>query len=180
LAHFAFVSPPFLGHLNPMSALARELAARGHRATFLHMPDAEKLVAERGFAFRPVGETSHPPGTLPQVLGRMSSVNGPLGLGGVIRDVAASTDMLCRELPQALRSIGADMLISDQAEAAGGLVGRHLGMPFISVANALPLNREPTVPPPFTPWRYDTSRWASSAISAATGSATWSCAGRAR
>ncbi len=142
-----------------MSALARELAARGHRATFLHMPDAEKLVAERGFAFRPVGETSHPPGTLPRVLGRMSSVNGPLGLGGVIRDVAASTDMLCRELPQALRSIGADMLISDQAEAAGGLVGRHLGMPFISVANALPLNREPTVPPPFTPWRYDTSRW---------------------
>jgi zeaxanthin glucosyltransferase len=160
LAHFAFVAPPFLGHLNPMSALARELVGRGHRATFLHMPDAEKLVAERGFPFRPIGETSHPPGTLAAVLRRMGSVNGPLGLGGIIRDVASSTDMLCRDLPKALRTLGADMLVSDQAEAAGGLVGRHLGMPFISVANALPLNREPSIPPPFTPWRYDTSRWA--------------------
>jgi zeaxanthin glucosyltransferase len=159
VAHLAFVVPPFLGHLNPMAAVARELVGRGHRATFLHMPDAERLVTERGFAFRAVGERSHPAGTLPQVLRRMGSVNGPFGLGGIIRDVAASTDMLCCDLPHALREIGADMLVCDQTEAAGGLVARHLGMPYVSVANALPLNREPSVPPPFTPWRYDPSRW---------------------
>jgi zeaxanthin glucosyltransferase len=159
LAHLAFVAPPFLGHLNPTAALAGELSARGHRVTFLHMPDAERLVAERGFPFRAVGERSHPPGTLGEVLRRMGTVNGPFGLGGIIRDVAAATDMLCCDLPHALREIGADMLVCDQTEAAGGLVARHLGMPYVSVANALPLNREPSVPPPFTPWRYDTSRW---------------------
>ena len=159
MAHFAFAVPPFIGHLNPMAALARALVGRGHRATFLHMPDAERLVAERGFAFRPVGAASHPAGTLAGVLRRMGTVNGPFGLGSIIRDVASATDMLCRELPAALRAIGADILVCDQTEAAGGLVGRHLGMPLVSVANALPLNREPGVPPPFTPWRYDVSRW---------------------
>ena len=159
LAHLAFVAPPYLGHLNPMAALAREVVARGHRVTFFHMPDAERLVAERGFPCKAVGAKSHPPGTLRAMLRRMGTVNGPVGLGGIIRDVAATTDMLCRGLPGALREVGADMLVCDQTEAAGGLVARHLGMPHVSVANALPLNREPSVPPPFTPWRHDTSRW---------------------
>ncbi len=142
-----------------MAALARELVSRGNRVTFLHMPDAAALLAERGFDFRPVGSGSHPPGTLAQVLRRMARIRFPFGLGGVIRDVAAATDMLCRELPGALRAIGADILVCDQTEAAGGLVARHLGMPYVSVANALPLNREPGVPPPFTSWRYDPSGW---------------------
>lgn len=159
MAHLAFVAPPFVGHLNPMASLARELARRGHRTTFLHMPEAGAAVVERGFAFRPVGAASHPAGTLPAILRRMARVNGPFGLDGIIRDVASATGMLCRELPGALRAIGADALVCDQTEAAGGLVARHLGMPFVSVANALPLNREPGVPPPFTPWRHDLSPW---------------------
>jgi zeaxanthin glucosyltransferase len=51
------------------------------------------------------------------------------------------------------------MIVGDQTEAAAGLVARHLGLPYVSVANALPLNREPDVPPPFTGWRYDPSDW---------------------
>jgi zeaxanthin glucosyltransferase len=62
--HFAFIAPPFLGHMHPMLALAGELVARGHAATFLHMEDAGPLVAGRGVGFRPVGRGSHPPGTL--------------------------------------------------------------------------------------------------------------------
>lgn len=159
MTHFAFVAPPFLGHVNPMLALARELVRRGHRATFLHMLDATPLVSEEGIAFRAVGQGTHPPGTLIGIKHRMATIRGFVGLGGVIRDVAATTDMLCRDLPAALRAIGADAMVADQTEAAGGLVAAHLGMPLVSVANALPLNREPGVPPPFTPWRYDPSNW---------------------
>lgn len=142
-----------------MAALAQELGRRGHRTTFAHMADAEPLVEGRGLPFHGVGQGSHPPGSLPGILGRMGAINGPFGLAAILRDVAASTDMLCRELPGALRTIGADCLVCDGTEAAGGLVAEHLGMPFVSVANALPLNREPTVPPPFVGWRYDPSRW---------------------
>ena len=159
MARIAFVAPPFLGHLNPMMALAGELSRRGHEPVFMHMEDARATLERRGFAFRPVGRDTHPPGHLRGVLGRMAGVNGPFGLMGIIRDVAAATDMLVRDLPDACRAERIDMIVGDQTEAACGLAARHLGLPYVSVANALPLNREPDVPPPFTGWRYDASGW---------------------
>jgi UDP:flavonoid glycosyltransferase YjiC (YdhE family) len=35
---------------------------------------------------------------------------------------------------------------------AGGTVAEHLGLPFVSVAAALPVNLDPSVPPPTLPW----------------------------
>ena len=157
MSRIAFVAPPFLGHLNPMAALASELARRGHAVVHIGIADAEGLAVERGFAFRPVGRSSHPAGHLSSLRRRMVSGGHPLGIRGVLRDVAASTDMLCRDLPGALRAEGADLLVCDGTEAAGWLVGRHLELPVVTVANALPLNREPSVPPPFTGWSYDPS-----------------------
>jgi zeaxanthin glucosyltransferase len=40
-------------------------------------------------------------------------------------------------------------------EPAAGLVARHLGLPFISIACALPVERDEGVPLPFLPWPYD-------------------------
>jgi zeaxanthin glucosyltransferase len=140
-----------------MLALADELVGRGHRVTFLHQVDAKTLV--RRHAFVPLGASSHPAGHLTGVLRRMARVNGFLGLGEIIRDVAATTDMLACELPGASRALGVDMIVGDQTEAAAGLVARHLDLPYVSVANALPLNRDPDLPPPFTGWRYDRSDW---------------------
>jgi zeaxanthin glucosyltransferase len=48
-------------------------------------------------------------------------------------------------------------VIADQLEAAGGLVAEHLRLPFATVASALPINREPAVPPPYLDWPYDPS-----------------------
>ena len=48
------------------------------------------------------------------------------------------------------------MLLVDQTEPAGGAIAERLGIPFITVCNALALNREPDVPPPFTAWSYRT------------------------
>ena len=142
-----------------MLALAGELVARGHRATFLHQRDAAPLVTGHDVGFRALGALSHPAGHLAGVVRRMARADSLFGLNGVIRDVAAATDMLAREMPAACRSLGIDMIVSDQTEAAGGLVARRLDLPQVSIANALPLNREPGMPPPFTSWQYDPSDW---------------------
>ncbi|KQT53396.1 hypothetical protein ASG52_04535 [Methylobacterium sp. Leaf456] len=160
MAQIAFVAPPFLGHLNPMLALAAELERRGHRATFLHMTDAARLVEPRGFAFRPLGAKSHPPGFLTEMTRGLGRINGPFGVRRTVGRVAGITEMLCRELPAALREIGADMVVCDQVEAAGGLVAMHLGLPYVSLASALPINWEAAVPPIFTPWRPNAAPWA--------------------
>jgi zeaxanthin glucosyltransferase len=64
--------------------------------------------------------------------------------------------MICRDAPEAIRRTGPDALLVDQMEPAGGAVAEHLGLPFVTVCNALPINRDPVAPPPFTPWGYRT------------------------
>ncbi len=143
-----------------MLALAAGLRARGHAVTFVAQADVGPLVRGQGSAFAPVGAGSHPPGTLDGMAARLGATTGLLGIRAVIADVARMTDMLCREAPGCLRAIGATAIIADQTEAAGGLVARHLALPHVSVANALLVNREPGVPPPFTAWPYATTEWA--------------------
>jgi zeaxanthin glucosyltransferase len=154
MAHFAFVAPPLRGHYRPLSHLAAELIARGHRATFVHHKDAAPLVEAPGAAFEAIGLDAPPVAawTAP-----MARIRGLVGLGGVMSGMIRFSDMICREAPAALRRIGADAVIADQLEAGGGLVAEHLGLPFASVAAALPINREPGVPPPYVGWRYDPS-----------------------
>lgn len=155
MTHFAVVAPPLPGHYNPLLVLARTLGARGHRVTFVHMADAERLVAGKGADFAAVGRQDYPAGALDAYLRRLAKPTGLIGLLGTLKATAAQTDMLCRDLPGVLAAIGAEAVIADQTEPAGTLVARHLRLPVISTATALPLNRELGVPPPFVPWPYD-------------------------
>lgn len=157
MAHFAVVAPALYSHFNTLSVLARELVARGHRVTFVHRPDAAAYVKDTRIGFHAVGHATHPAGSLAAMLARVANPGSPLGLRRVILDMAASTAMLCRELPAALRELQVDCLLADQMEAAGGLVAESLGMPFVSVACALPVNREPGIPLPVMPFMYEDS-----------------------
>lgn len=154
MAHFGVVAPAFYSHFSALGALAGELVQRGHRVTFVHRPDARAYVGDPRIGFHAVGAATHPPGSLAVVLRRAANPGSPLGLRRVILDMAGSTDMLCRELPRAIDALGIDALIADQMEAAGALVAEGLGLPFVSVACALPVNREPGIPLPVMPFDY--------------------------
>lgn len=154
MAHFGVVAPAFYSHFSALSALAGELVQRGHRVTFVHRPDAAAYVSDPRAGFHAVGAASHPPGSLEAVLRRAANPGSPLGLRRVILDMAGSTDMLCHELPRAIDALGIDAIIADQMEAAGGLVAEGLGLPFVSVACALPVNREPGIPLAVMPFDY--------------------------
>lgn len=142
-----------------MLALARTLADRGHGVTFVAQPDVGPKVERPGIGFAAVGARSHPPGRLARMTARLGGTTGLFGIGGVIRDMADTTDMLCHEVPDVLRAIHAGAVIADQTEPAGGLVARHVGLPLVSVANALLIDREPEIPPAFVGWGYDPTPW---------------------
>lgn len=158
--HFGIITPPVAGHLHPFGALGRELIARGHRVTCFQVRDLEAQILAQGIEFAVVGESDHPPGSLPQSLARLSELEGMRALRFTIRAVARSSEMMLRDGPTAIRSAGIDALLVDQMEPAGGAIAEHLGLPFITVANALPINRDPCLPPPFTDWRYRDTGWA--------------------
>jgi len=156
MAHFGVVAPAFLSHFTTLAALAGALVERGHRVTFLHRPDAAAFVRDPGLGFHAVGADTHPPGSLAASLRLAANPGSPLGLRRVILDMARSTTMLCETLPAAIETLGIDAVLADQMEAAGGMVAEALGLPFISVACALPVNREPGVPLPVMPFGYGT------------------------
>jgi MGT family glycosyltransferase len=158
--HYGIICPPVRGHLNPFLALAQELQRRGHRVTVFQMPDLETSVRAEQVDFVSIGARDHPAGSLAQSLAELGRLSGLAALRFTVRAVAKTTEMICRDAPRAIRDAGVDVLLVDQTEPAGGSVAEHLEMPFVTVCNALALNREPDVPPPFSPWNYRKSAWA--------------------
>jgi len=156
MTHFAVIAPPYYSHFQALQALAAALIDRGHRVTCFHQHDAKRWLSDPRIGFCAVGQLSHPPGSLTATLERAAHPSTPWGLRRIITELAATTAMLAAELPRALAEQGVEALLCDQMEAAGGLVAESLGLPFVSVACALPINREPGLPLPVMPFAYGT------------------------
>ncbi len=144
MAHFAVITPALPSHVSVHLCLAQTLMERGHRVSLLG-PDGLMKVAE--------GLPQHPP--LPRILeiGRPQVRKGK-GFLQLLRRLAAETALHCEATPDILRQIGVDAVICDQMEPGGSLAAEVAGLPRITLASALPANREPGLPPPFVGWRY--------------------------
>ncbi|MFT0182013.1 nucleotide disphospho-sugar-binding domain-containing protein [Pseudomonas benzopyrenica] len=151
--HVALISPPLPSHLSTHLVLGEALVALGHRVTLLHQVEVGDRTLPAGIQFQAIGATSHPRGSLGPLLARTAS-SKPWSVFGVIADMARNTELFCREGPTVLRDLGVDCLIADQMEPAGGLLGDHLGLPYASLACAVPMNREPHLPLPTLPFAY--------------------------
>ncbi len=158
--HLGIVSPPVSGHINPFAALGRELRRRGHRVTWFQMEDLAQRIAREDLDFYPIGYQDHPLGSLPQSLAHLGRLHGLSALRFTINAIRKTTEMICRDLPEALAKAQVNALLVDQTEPGGGSVAEHLRIPFITICNALALNRDTYVPPPFTPWTYHRAGWA--------------------
>ncbi|MCI8211388.1 zeaxanthin glucosyltransferase [Pseudomonas sp. S25] len=156
MSHFGVVAPAFYSHFQAFQALASELIDRGHQVTFFQQGDACRWLTDQRIDFHSLGFDTHPSGSLNAVLRRAASSNNPLRLRPVIRDLCRTTTMLCAELPAALALRGVDVLLCDQMEAAGGLIAEGIGLPYVSLACALPVNRDPHLPLPVMPFAFGT------------------------
>ena len=149
--HIVLICPPFAAHLHTFGALGEELVRRGHRVSFLLNAGAPDRIGEL-----PVEHVPHRRGD-PSVERVLANAERPGGLFGTLRtiaDSAALTDQLCAAGPELLRRIGAEAIIADQLEPAGGLLARALKLPLVSLACALPINRAPGLPLPYLDWRF--------------------------
>ncbi|MEB7538330.1 glycosyltransferase [Pantoea anthophila] len=156
MSHFAVIAPPFYSHVQALQHLSQALIARGHRITFIQQTDVSALLTDRRIGFFPLGLTSHPAGSLAHTLQLAAHPLGPSMLK-LISEMARSSDMLCRELPVVLNTLAVDGVIVDQMEPAGALAAEALDLPYVSVACALPLNREADFPLAVMPFDYGTS-----------------------
>ncbi len=160
MTHFGIFCPGALGHLNPMCNLGRELLRRGHSVTLFGVPDIRAKVTSAGIAFSEIGAREFPPGSLEAIYQKLGKMDGLAGLKFSIDFFKKETEMLLNNAPEAVRSAGIDALIVDQTSLAVGAIADQLKIPFVTVCNALLINREPSVPPYFTNWPYQNTPWA--------------------
>ena len=143
------------GHLTPSLTLARGLQAAGHSPILFNLPGTAAAAAD--IPFVPYGESEYPAGSLQASLQRTAELSGPAAFAHYVERMVLFFAAGFRELPELLRAQKIDLLVVDQVHYAGATLAEHLGLPFITLANALLVNREPTIPPPVTLWPYDIS-----------------------
>lgn len=160
MTHFGIICPPFPGHINPLSALGRELQQRGHEVTFLQIPDLELKVRREKLNFWAIGKSKYRPGLLVETfeqLGKLSNLEALRYSVGFCQLIA---DIVCQDAPKAIAAAGIEALLVDQLEPAGETVAEFLQLPFICVSSAQAIHRRADIPPFFTPWNYHDTWWA--------------------
>jgi MGT family glycosyltransferase len=153
----SFSSP---GHYYPLTALGRRLQSRGHDVVYFQVADLERPIRAAGLRFRQIGRDDFPPGSLRARDEELCKLKGLAALKCGLRRITRKAEMLFRDAPAAIRDEGVDSLLVDQVEMAGGTVAEHLGLPFVSVAAALPINTDPLIPHCIYPWRHRAGVWA--------------------
>jgi zeaxanthin glucosyltransferase len=137
-----------------MCSLAAELKQRGCRVVFFCIPDARPMLEAAGMECRIIGSKEFPLGSRATLAGELAALQGIAARRQTFALGCKAMEMHFRDLPQALRSTSVDALLIDQVSTAGGTIAESSGLPFVTICNALPLNREDGVPPFYSGWQY--------------------------
>jgi MGT family glycosyltransferase len=122
-----FICLDLPGHLNPMSALARQLQARNHEVVFLYS------LGIAGLPFVPGPEKDHINENRPEA----SKKQGDDALQFSVRAVLAQTESILKSLPAIVQTNGIDALIIDTVQFYAELGAIQLGMPYVHVSNGV-------------------------------------------
>ena len=122
-----FICLDLPGHLNPMSALARQLQARNHEVVFLYSSGAAGLPFVRG------PEKDHINENRPEA----SKKQGEDALQFSVRAVLAQTEAILKSLPAMVQANGIDAVIIDTVQFYAELGAMQLGMPYVHVSNGV-------------------------------------------
>lgn len=152
--HIGLACPELSGHLNPMTTLGRELVRRGHRVTVVARPDGEAKAVAAGLGFAALGAAEFPRGAIAAQAAALGGMTAGKALRYTIDMMRLAAEVTLRDLPAVCRECGIEALLVDQVNPAAGTVAEIAGLPFVKVANALALNRDPACPPAVLPWRY--------------------------
>jgi zeaxanthin glucosyltransferase len=115
------------GHLNPMTALARQLQARNHDVVFLYSSDASGLPCVSGNEKDRSNESRR----------EVSKMQGEEAVQFAVRVLLGRTEAILKSLPGVAQANGVDALVIDTVQFYAELGAMHLGMPYIHVSNAL-------------------------------------------
>ena len=140
-----------------MSALLLELQSRGHRITWIGVPDGQSLVEPWGFDSVIVGEDVFPLGYMASAKAQLGKLTGWAAVRFTVEQYQRAIEVGLRDMPRVLRQTQADLILADESAFHVRSLADQLDMPWVSVASALPMHPDPDLPPAGLPWAYGRS-----------------------
>ena len=137
------------GHLNPMTALARQLQGRNHEVIFLYSSDAA------GLPVFPDEQNVAEQNTTDQAIAEVSKMQGEDALQFGVKTIIGFTESILNELPATVAKTGVDALLIDSAYFYAELGAIELGMPYIQVSNAMYADYSGFTPLCFYGWSHE-------------------------
>ena len=151
-----FVSLPYIGHINPMIALARKMQSSRHEITFIGVPDVGPYVRAAGLNFVSYCDKEFPIGSTASNSAPVSKIHGLEATLWVMRNLSRPYfEAASAHLPAALVKNEIEALVLDISHRFLELVPLSLGMPYVQVWNIHPIGRTggaPTFVPRRTAW----------------------------
>ncbi len=139
-------SPPWVGHLHPNSALAFELADRGHQLIFFTVPDFVEDIRRRGLHVEVYGERMCPLGSLVERFRQMSQMEGMAASRAGLDIFQIQSEALFEEGRPVIEAAKLDLWLVDQMDYSAATLAARLGAPYVSAFNGLIRKREDGVP----------------------------------
>lgn len=140
MAKIAFCLPPLKGHVEAHRALAEALMARGHDAVFVGTNGLGDYATQAELPFASLGMNE---GNLARA-----------GLLKTLRITAQTTRAWVRHGPEILAKAAPDLVICDQVEPGACLAAEAAKLTYLTLAAALPADRDEAIPPPYVPWPF--------------------------
>jgi MGT family glycosyltransferase len=154
MAIIGTICPNIPGHRNPLTTLCSELQRRGHRVIFYQGPLEPEKIRSRGFEVRCIGEKEYSPEEDLKNRQAAARLSGFKAFRYTRNSIIQRVGLIIREVPAMLRDDRIELMLVDQVSMGGGTAAELAGVPFLSICNALMINRDVLAPPFFTSWRY--------------------------
>jgi zeaxanthin glucosyltransferase len=153
-----FICFPLVGHLNPMTTLARKLQARGEEVVFIGVPDVEPIVRAAGLDFLPFCEEEYPADSVASLWGGVAKLQGIEAVEYTATNLMPVLLKAALEhLPEKIKETGIDLLLLDRAYRFLELVPIGMGVPYAHIWNILPGDWSGTTPLYFFSWPHQTT-----------------------
>jgi zeaxanthin glucosyltransferase len=156
MAIIGTICPRIPGHLNPMTTLCRELQRRGHRVIFYQAPQAAEKIRSLGFEMRCFGEKEYSPEEDLKNQHLQATLSGHKALRHTRDSIIRAVEVVIRQVPAMLREDRIELMLVDQVSMGAGTAAELARVPFLTICNALMVNRDELAPPFFTSWPYRT------------------------
>jgi zeaxanthin glucosyltransferase len=121
------ICPKARGHLNPITALARQLQAHNHDVVLLYSSGAA------GLPFVPGPEEDR----IDQTIAEVSKLEGEEAFKAGISWIMSQAETILKSLPEIVQANGIDALVIDTVQFYAELGAMRLGMPYVHVSAAM-------------------------------------------